>query len=141
MSMDRVFVQSFGCRASQGDGDGIARSFEARGLQVVPDVEHADLIVLNTCTVTSSADSEARHLIRRYHRAHPQARILVTGCYAQRDPEALASLEGVDWVAGNSHKNQIAELITLPSSADYHGRVFVGEGHAALQQQIGGVCK
>jgi threonylcarbamoyladenosine tRNA methylthiotransferase MtaB len=127
MSMDRVFVQSFGCRASQGDGDGIARSFEARGLQVVPDVEHADLIVLNTCTVTSSADSEARHLIRRYHRAHPQARILVTGCYAQRDPEALASLEGVDWVAGNSHKNQIADLVTLPSSADYHGRVFVGE--------------
>jgi len=127
MPIERVFVQSFGCRASQGDGDGIARSFEARGLEVVPDVEHADLIVLNTCTVTSSADSEARHLIRRYHRAHPRARILVTGCYAQRDPEALASLEGVDWVAGNSHKSQIADLVTLPSSADYHGRVFVGD--------------
>jgi threonylcarbamoyladenosine tRNA methylthiotransferase MtaB len=127
MAIERVFVKSFGCRASQGDGDGIANSFEARGLEIVRDAERADLIVLNTCTVTSSADAEVRHLIRHYHRAHPQARILVTGCYAQRDPEGLASLEGVDWVAGNSHKNQIAQLITLPTSADYHGRVFVGE--------------
>jgi len=129
--MKRVFVQSFGCRASQGEGDDIARSFAERGLEIVAEAGQADLIVLNTCTVTAAADSEARHTIRRYHRAHPDARILVTGCYAQRDPGGLASIAGVDWVAGNSHKHQIADLVTLRSGdaagPEYHGRVFVGE--------------
>lgn len=76
--MQRVFIQSFGCRASQADGDGIAASLESRGLTTVAAPGAADLIVLNTCTVTASADAEARHLIRRYHRDHPDAQILVT---------------------------------------------------------------
>ena len=69
----------------------------------------ADLVVLNTCTVTASADDDVRQTIRRVHRENPAARILVTGCYAQRAPEELAALPGVEWVVGNSHKTQIAE--------------------------------
>jgi len=66
--------------------------------------------VLNTCTVTSSADQDARAAIRRIHRVNPSARILVTGCYAQRAPEEIAALDGVSLVVGNSHKHRIAEL-------------------------------
>src|SRR5208283_5870640 len=62
--------------------------------------------------------------IRRVHRENPAARILVTGCYAQRAPEELASLAGVEWVVGNSHKTQIAELVTV---APYHGNIHVGD--------------
>jgi len=77
----------------------------------------ADLVVLNTCTVTSTADDDVRQTIRRVHRENPAARILVTGCYAQRAPEELAALPGVEWVVGNSHKTQIADLVTLAPAA------------------------
>ena len=102
-------------------------SLESTGLASVADVASAELIVLNTCTVTSSADSEVRHLVRRYHRENPNAKILITGCYAQRDPHGLAALDGVTWVVGNSHKTAIAELVEAGGTEEYHGRVIVGE--------------
>lgn len=124
--MKRVFVQSFGCRASQADGATIETSLEESGFVAVRDAAHADLVVLNTCTVTHSADVDTRRIIRAMHRDHPQAKILVTGCYAQRAPEEIAALEGVHWVVGNTHKAQIAELISEGAEA-YHGRIFAGD--------------
>ena len=70
----------------------------------------ADIVVVNTCTVTAAADSQARDAIRKIHARNPAARVIVTGCYAQRAPEELAALPGVSWVVGNSHKPQIPEL-------------------------------
>jgi threonylcarbamoyladenosine tRNA methylthiotransferase MtaB len=70
----------------------------------------ADLVVLNTCTVTNSADQDARAAIRRIRRQNPLAKIVVTGCYAQRAPEEIAALPGVSAVIGNSHKHQLAEI-------------------------------
>ena len=88
----------------------------------------ADLVVLNTCTVTSAADDDVRQTIRRVHRENPAARILVTGCYAQRAPLELAEMPGVEWVVGNSHKTQIAELVSLgPDTTPYHGNIHVGD--------------
>lgn len=72
---------------------------------------HADVVVLNTCTVTAAADSQARDAIRKIHRANPSARIVVTGCYAQRAPEEIAALEGVSWVIGNSHQTEIPRVV------------------------------
>ena len=74
------------------------------------DVRNASLVVLNTCTVTAAADQDARAAVRRVHRENPGARIVVTGCYAQRAPEELASLPGVTQVIGNSHKHRLAEI-------------------------------
>ena len=79
----------------------------------------AEIVVLNTCTVTEGADKDARASIRRLQRVNPDCRILVTGCYAQRAPEELAALPGVTWVVGNSHKHQAAEIATsllIPSA-------------------------
>ena len=70
----------------------------------------ADVVVLNTCTVTAAADQDARASIRRIHRENPSAKIMVTGCYAQRAPQEIAALPGVTWVVGNSHKHQVAEI-------------------------------
>jgi threonylcarbamoyladenosine tRNA methylthiotransferase MtaB len=105
-------VQNFGCRATQADGAAIERQLESRGLHRVESADHADIVILNTCTVTASADHDARAAIRRVHRENPNARILVTGCYAQRAPQEVAGLPGVSLVVGNSHKHMVPELVT-----------------------------
>jgi threonylcarbamoyladenosine tRNA methylthiotransferase MtaB len=126
--MRKYFVQNFGCRATQADGAALATLLAAKGLEAAAERTAADLVVLNTCTVTASADDDVRQTIRRVHRENPQARILVTGCYAQRAPEELAALPGVEWVVGNSHKTRIAELVGISSApAPYHGNIHVGD--------------
>jgi len=73
----------------------------------------AEVVVLNTCTVTAAADQDARAAIRRVHRENPGCQIVVTGCYAQRAPQEIASLPGVTQVIGNSHKHQLASFVPL----------------------------
>lgn len=93
-------LHNFGCRANQAEGAALAQALIGAGLAPVAGGHPPDWIVCNTCTVTAEADAEARRAIRRLHRRHPQARIVVTGCYAQRAPEEVAALEGVALVAG-----------------------------------------
>ncbi len=121
--MDRFWIKNFGCRASQADGAAIEAGLASKGLARTDDASAAGLIVLNTCTVTSTADDEVRQTVRRLHRQNPGARIVVTGCYAQRAPEELAALDGVSLVVGNSHKTRIPDLISAP----YHGEIAVGD--------------
>jgi threonylcarbamoyladenosine tRNA methylthiotransferase MtaB len=127
--VEKFFVQNFGCRATQADGAALESLLAAKGLEAIGERAAADLVVLNTCTVTASADDDVRQAIRRVHRENPAARILVTGCYAQRAPQELAALPGVEWVVGNSHKTQIADLVTLGGDAKtpYHGNIHVGD--------------
>ncbi len=108
--MGSFYVENFGCRATQADGAAIERQLAERGLFRAGTAADAEVVVLNTCTVTSSADQDARAAIRRIHRVNPGARILVTGCYAQRAPEEISALEGVSLVIGNSHKHRLAEI-------------------------------
>jgi len=122
--VERFLVKNFGCRASQADGAAIEAGLAAKGLASTSELQDADLVVLNTCTVTATADDEVRQVVRRIHREKPGARILITGCYAQRAPEELAALEGVSLVVGNSHKTRIPEFVT---AAEYHGQVEIGD--------------
>ena len=115
--MATYHVENFGCRATQADGAALERQFEARGLNHAA-ATHADLVILNSCTVTAAADQDARAAIRRVQRQNPLAKIIVTGCYAQRAPEEIAALPGVTAVIGNSHKHQLAEL-SLPMLSDF----------------------
>jgi threonylcarbamoyladenosine tRNA methylthiotransferase MtaB len=109
------YVENFGCRATQADGAAIERQLAEKGLVRSDNANEAQVVVLNTCTVTAAADQDARATIRRIHRKNPEARILVTGCYAQRAPEEISALPGVSLVVGNSHKHQLAEL-AVPST-------------------------
>ncbi len=118
-------VHNFGCRASQADGAALESALLAEGLTAAANSSEAQLVVLNTCTVTSAADDDVRKAIHRSHRENPSARILVTGCYAQRAPEELAALPGVHWVVGNSHKVRIPEIVA--ESESYHGQIHVGD--------------
>jgi threonylcarbamoyladenosine tRNA methylthiotransferase MtaB len=130
----RFSVKSFGCRASQADGAAIATDLEARGLEAVGTTA-ANLVVINTCTVTAEADQDARKIVRRIHRENPKAEILVTGCYAQRRPAELEALPGVKWVVGNSHKTLVGDILapklvqpsgTEAGLAAYHGEIHLG---------------
>jgi threonylcarbamoyladenosine tRNA methylthiotransferase MtaB len=115
--MSTFYIQQFGCRATQADGAAIERQLLDRGCTTASEPAAADIVVLNTCTVTASADAQAREAIRKLHAANPTARLIVTGCYAQRSPEEIAALPGVTWVVGNSHKPQIPDLVDSLSSA------------------------
>ena len=117
--MTSYHIENFGCRTSQADGAAIARQFAVRGLES-RSAETAELVVLNTCTVTADADRAARAAVRRIHAQNPLAKIIVTGCYAQRAPEELAALPGVTNIVGNSHKHALADLVTHPTFIPIH---------------------
>ena len=108
--MTTFYIEQFGCRATQADGAAIERQLRDQGFRAEDNRAAADVVVLNTCTVTAAADTQAREAIRKIHGANPRSCIIVTGCYAQRAPEELATLPGVSFVVGNSHKSQIPSL-------------------------------
>jgi threonylcarbamoyladenosine tRNA methylthiotransferase MtaB len=116
-------IQNFGCRASQADGAALESQLLERGFAPA---DKPEFVILNTCTVTATADDEIRQVVRRVHRENPDARIVVTGCYAQRAPNEIAVLPGVAMVVGNSHKTQLAGLLAEPS-APFHGEIHVGD--------------
>jgi threonylcarbamoyladenosine tRNA methylthiotransferase MtaB len=103
-------VENFGCRASQADGEIISAELRHRGLSQALSPSRADVIIANTCSVTAQADRTARAFLRKMHRENPNARILVTGCYAQRAPQEIAQLPGVHAVIGNSHKALVPSM-------------------------------
>src|SRR5208282_3097060 len=108
--MPGFHVEHFGCRAARADGEAVSDRLRAAGLSE-RQPRTADVVVVNTCSVTAEADRAARAFIRRTHRSNPEARIVVTGCYAQRAPEELAAMDGVAAVVGNSHKAEIPSAI------------------------------
>ena len=107
----RIAIATLGCKANQYDSEIIRESFEEKNFDIVLFPEHADIYVINTCTVTGKTDFQARQLIRRAHRVNPQAKIVVTGCYAQAAPEDLKKIPGVSLVIGNPDKWEIVNII------------------------------
>ena len=114
-----VAIKTQGCKLNQADSDLLARRFAEEGYRLVKSVTKADVFVLNTCTVTANADAKARQALRAAHRANPQAIIVATGCYAQRSSDALARVDGVSLVAGNSDKERLPSMVT--SLLDHKG--------------------
>ncbi|MGH7356978.1 MAG: tRNA (N(6)-L-threonylcarbamoyladenosine(37)-C(2))-methylthiotransferase MtaB [Candidatus Rokuibacteriota bacterium] len=125
--MTTVAFATLGCRLNQVDTQQIQSRLEARGFQSAPPAGRADVVVVNTCTVTSRAEFSDRQAIRRAARANPGARLVVTGCWAQTSPEAVAGLPGVDLVVGNADKDRISELIERLISGDAVPKIQVGD--------------
>src|ERR1700751_5600791 len=109
--MTTFSIENFCCRATDADAAAVRRDFLASGLALVDEHARADVVVLNTCTVTSAADAQAREAVRKIHRANPAARIVVTGWYTPRAAEEIAKIDGVGFVVGNSHQTEIARLV------------------------------
>jgi threonylcarbamoyladenosine tRNA methylthiotransferase MtaB len=137
-AMATFFIEQFGCRATQADAAAIERQLLERGYAASTDANSADVVVVNTCTVTAAADVQARQAIHAIHRDNPVARIVVTGCYAQRAPEELATLSGVSWVVGNSHKPEIPRLVQemTPALANREAAEFVSLAQIARDKSL-----
>ena len=113
---NRLFrVITFGCKINQCDTAGMSQELTRRGWRIAPPGVTPELFLVNTCTVTGRADQQARQTIRRLAREHPGVPIWVTGCYAQRAPEELAALPGVQVVLGNREKAVLADLLEASS--------------------------
>jgi threonylcarbamoyladenosine tRNA methylthiotransferase MtaB len=111
MTPPTVSFATLGCRLNQVDSREIQAALEARGFRTVAPNEPADVVVVNTCTVTARAEFSDRQAIRRAVRQAPGARVVVTGCWAQTDPEAVARIGGVDLIVGNADKPRLPELL------------------------------
>jgi threonylcarbamoyladenosine tRNA methylthiotransferase MtaB len=122
-------VITFGCRVNQADSLGFEEELLAQGARPAP-VEDADLVVVNTCSVTASADQAARQTIRRVTRVNPDARIVVTGCYATRRPGDLRDLPNVTDVIANPDKSRVIPLTLarLPDELTTNLRYADGDG-------------
>ena len=100
----KIGIYTLGCKVNQYESEAIAEAFAGEGFSVVSPTEVCDVYVINTCTVTAESDRKARQFIRRAIGKNPNAYILVTGCYSQASPDAVAAIKGVDYVSGNAQK-------------------------------------
>jgi threonylcarbamoyladenosine tRNA methylthiotransferase MtaB len=104
-----VHLKTLGCRLNEAELETWAQSFQKSGHHITPQVQAADLIIINSCAVTQDAARKSRNLIRRVHRDNPKAKLIVSGCYATLDADEAASLMGVDMVVSNKDKDQLVE--------------------------------
>ena len=107
----RVAFHTLGCKVNHYETEAMREAFVSRGAVSVGEDEPADVYIINTCTVTSIADRKSRQYIRRMKRVNPDALIVVTGCYAQVEPEEVASMPEVDMVIGIGQKAEICNLV------------------------------
>jgi threonylcarbamoyladenosine tRNA methylthiotransferase MtaB len=115
--MKRYRTITLGCKVNQCESAAIGHLLEQTGYSKADRQECPDIVVINTCTVTGKAGMQSRQAIRKAVRAHPCARIVVTGCHAQTDAEQIQAIEGVDLVLANADKMRIAEIMPLPAAA------------------------
>src|ERR1051326_2383287 len=118
------FIRKFRWRASQSERASIPQELLESNATASESPYDADVVIVNSCTVTAEADRDVRQTIRRVASRNPKARIIVTGCYAQRAPDELAELPRVRYVVGNSHKPLVGKLAVklLDEDFDTHGR-------------------
>ena len=119
-----VSIVTLGCKTNQFESAAMGEQLRSAGYCQVDFAAGADLVVVNTCTVTAATDAQSRNLIRRARRFNPQCRVVVTGCYAQIDPQSLSQLPGVALVLGNQEKNRLLETLT---NVDDSATIQVGD--------------
>ncbi len=135
----RVRLLTLGCKVNQCDAEEMARALVARGYEVVGH-DPAEVYIVNTCTVTATADAKARKLIRKLAREHPGAAVIVTGCMAQRDAAAAAALPGVAAVLPNTRKGEIAEVVARVGGGEWGigNRESVGDRESKIENRASG---
>lgn len=119
-----VAITTLGCKTNRFESAAMEEQLLGAGYEVVPFDQGAQLVIVNSCTVTSATDAQTRKIIRRARRLNPQTRIVVTGCYAQVDPEALVSIPGVSLVLGNEEK---MDFLARLESEGAEGRIEVSD--------------
>jgi threonylcarbamoyladenosine tRNA methylthiotransferase MtaB len=120
--MPKYKITTLGCKVNQSESDAIAKQLESCGWLPAGEAEASDIFVINTCAVTQRASMQSRQAVRQAVRAHANSRIIVTGCYAQTEPQTIRKIEGVHYIIGNADKHRISE--------------FAAAGHKAADGQM-----
>ncbi len=133
----KVGITTLGCKVNTYESELIGETLKTDDWQVVSNVEKADLYLINTCTVTREADRQARQEVRKVIKRNPEALVVVTGCYAQMDPQACADIPGVDLVLGNDRKLDMHALLPKLEKGELP-KVLVGDldKHVSLPDQL-----
>ena len=123
----RVSLSTLGCKTNQFESAAMQERLQQAGYTIVPFAQAADLVIVNTCTVTAATDAESRSIIRRARRLNPACRVVVTGCYAQVNPDALAALPEVSLILGNEEKIDFLERLERADSTNDVVRIDVSD--------------
>ena len=107
----KVAFYTLGCKVNQYESEAMQKLFSAAGYEIVSEIETADIVVVNTCTVTSLSSQKSRQIIRRAARTNENAVLVVVGCYAQNQPQEISKIEGVDIIIGTAERTKIVELV------------------------------
>jgi len=129
----RVALDTLGCKLNQAETELLAKQFTEAGHKLVSSVDKADIYILNTCTVTHIADRKARHLLRLAHRRNPNAMVIATGCYAQRVPQELTQIDGVDLVLDNEQKPHLLQLLEKSGRLTHEGEDSTSSLHTGFR--------
>ncbi len=148
-SKKKVSFHTLGCRLNFSETGSISQGFVDRGYEIVGFGETSDVTFINTCTVTDSADSTCRNLIRKAHKASPEGKVVVAGCYAQMDAPRISKMTGVDLVLGTTEKYKVFEYLSedesdaihIDKTKDFYGAATsVSEGHTRAFLKIQDGC-
>ena len=132
----RVALSTLGCKTNQFESAAMQERLLQAGYTIVPFEDAADLVIVNTCTVTAATDSQSRNIIRRARRFNPTCRVVVTGCYAQVDPTALASLPGVSLIFGNEEKIDFLERLEQGSQTEDRVNIDVSDIETVTMSKV-----
>ncbi|MGD8914877.1 MAG: tRNA (N(6)-L-threonylcarbamoyladenosine(37)-C(2))-methylthiotransferase MtaB [Candidatus Thiodiazotropha sp.] len=143
----QIHLKTLGCRLNEAEMETWSRDFQALGHSMTSNVDEADLLVINTCAVTEEAVRKSRKLLSRSNRQNPDARLVVSGCYASLNPDETAEIDGVDLVVNNQDKGRLVEIVrdkldlrVMPQSAieaDATGLLARGRQRAFIKVQDG----
>lgn len=146
----KVALHTLGCRLNFSETGSIADGFTKRGYDVVEFGEKADVVFINTCTVTDGADSTCRNLIRKAHKSSPEGKLVVAGCYAQMDSEIISKMQGVDLVLGTTEKYKVfdylkeddEQIVATDKTNDFYGAATTSsdDGHTRAFLKIQDGC-
>jgi threonylcarbamoyladenosine tRNA methylthiotransferase MtaB len=128
----KVHLKTLGCRLNEAELETWAQAFQKSGHQITKQAEAANLIVINSCAVTQDAARKSRQLIRRIHRDNPQAKLVVSGCYATLNEDEAASLLGVDLIVSNKDKDQLVEKTLTELNMDSMPALSTEPGEISL---------
>jgi len=143
----QILLKTLGCRLNEAELESWAEGFQAKGHYITSNPDNADALVINTCAVTQEAVKKSRQLIRRTHRSNPQAKLVISGCYASLDNQIQSELQGIDLIIDNQQKDQLVDIAlkelhfeTMPALSTEPGEASIfkrGRNRAFIKIQDG----
>jgi threonylcarbamoyladenosine tRNA methylthiotransferase MtaB len=128
----QIHLKTLGCRLNEAELESWAESFQSKGHQLTEKAEQADLLVVNTCAVTQEAVKKSRQIIRRTHRNNPNAKLVVSGCYASLDKKIESDIPGIDLVVNNQKKDQLVDIALNELSFESMPAISTEPGEASI---------